>query len=84
VTIDGHDYRVDASIANNEILTIDSVNKTIVLTHEDGRTENLFNQRYRYSYIFEKIPPGQLNVASNSNFKFEVILLEERSEPKWT
>jgi hypothetical protein len=84
VTIHGHDYMVNVSVAQNEILTIDSVNKTITLTHEDGTTENCFNQRYRYSYIFEKIPVGQLNVASSSNFKFDVILLEERSEPKWT
>lgn len=84
VTINGHDYQVNASVAKNEILTIDSTNKTIILTRKDGTTENLFHERYRNSYIFEKIPSGRLNVASSSDFKFEVILLEERSEPKWT
>jgi hypothetical protein len=56
VTINGHDYQVNVSVGRNETLTIDSVNKTIVLTHEDGSTENCFNLRYRYSYIFENIP----------------------------
>jgi len=53
------------------------------LTHSDGSTENCFNLRNRDSYIFEKIPAGVLTIASSANFKFDVVLLEERSEPKW-
>lgn len=83
ITIAGHVYEVDVSIADNEYLTIDSINKTVILTHEDGTKENCFNKRNRNSYIFEKIPSGISNVASGSYFKFDVTLLEERSEPKW-
>ena len=84
VTIGGHDYHVNVSVGSNEYLTIDSINKTVILTHADGTTENCFNLRDRDSYVFEKMSVGVSNVASSSNFKFEVTLLEERSEPKWT
>lgn len=83
VTIDGHVYSVDVSIGANEYLTIDSIEKTVVLTHTNGTKENCFNLRNRDSYVFEKIPSGLLNVSNNGDFKFDVILLEERGEPKW-
>lgn len=83
IRIAGHDYQVYASIKENEYVTIDSVNKTIVLTRVDGTKENLFNKRNRASYIFEKIPSGILNMSANGNFKFDVVLLEERGEPRW-
>lgn len=84
VTIAGHDYEVSVSVAANEYLTIDSISKTIVLTHTDGRTTNCFNLRNKKSYIFEKMPAGVSNVISNTDFKYDITLLEERSEPKWT
>ena len=83
VTIAGHNYAVNVSLSANEFLTIDSVNKTIVKTLSNGRTENCFNLRDKSSYIFEKIPSGNLNVSSSADFKFDVVLLEERGEPKW-
>lgn len=83
ITIGGHLYEVNVSVAANEYLTIDSVNKTIILTHTDGTTKNCFNLRNRDSYIFQKMPVGLSDVSVSSNFKFDVVLLEERSEPKW-
>lgn len=83
VVVSGHSYKIDVALEENEYLTIDSVEKTIVLTHTDGTTENCFNKRNRDSYIFEKIPSGVCGVSSG-HFKFDVTLLEERSEPKWT
>ena len=84
VTVAGHDYEVNVDFDANEYLTIDSVKKTIVLTHKDGATENCFNLRNRDSYIFEKMPVGISTVSNNGDFKFDITLLEERSEPKWT
>lgn len=83
ITIAGHDYEVFASVGANEYLTIDSVNKTIVLTRSNGTTENCFNKRNRESYVFKKIPSGTFNISSNNPFKFDVVLLEERGEPRW-
>lgn len=83
VNIGGHTYMVNASLARNEYLTIDSVAKTIILKHTDGSETNCFNLRNRESYIFEKIPVGVNMVSINGDFELEVTLLEERSEPKW-
>lgn len=84
ITIGDHIYRVHETIQNNEILTIDSKAKTITLTKNNGVQVNLFSKRDKESYIFEKIPSGDLNVYWNSEFNFEVTLFEERGEPKWT
>lgn len=84
IIVGGHDYEVKKRLEANEYLTIDSIDKTVLLTHADGSTENCFNLRNKDSYIFEKIPVGNINVSSNGDFKFDIILLEERSEPKWT
>lgn len=83
INIGGHIYSVNVSLARNEYLTIDSITKKIVLKHTDGRETNCFNLRNRESYIFEKIPVGVNLVSITGEFKFDVTLLEERSEPKW-
>ncbi len=83
ITIGGHIYEVAVSVGKNEYLILDSLNKKITLVHENGLKENCFHFRNRESYIFEKIPPGTLKVSSNTEFKFDIVLFEERSEPKW-
>lgn len=83
VVIAGHEYKVNTAIEANEYLVIDSAEKTITLTKKDGTKVNCFNYRNRDSYIFQKIPSG-MNTVSGSNFKFDITLFDERSEPKWT
>ena len=82
VMIAGHLYKVNASLEAAEYMVIDSVEKTIYKVTEDGTRVNLFNDRERSSYIFEKIPVGN-NGVSVSTFDFDITLLEERSEPLW-
>lgn len=85
IYIAGHEYSVECTIDTGEYLTIDSTRKTIVLTHVDGRKENLFNKRNKASYIFEKIPAGVSAITTtDSQIAFDITLMEERSEPKWT
>lgn len=84
VFISDHTYQVKTPVLDGEYLTINSLEKTIYLTQHDGTMVNCFNQRNRDAYIFEKIPPGINTVTWNNAFRFDVTLLEERSEPKWT
>ena len=82
--IDGHLYSVDVYIEEGEYLTIDSRDKTIILTKTNGEKVNCFNDRDRDSYIFEKIPTGNIQISSpNDALRVNIILFEERSEPKW-
>ena len=85
VYIGGNQYSVAVELASNEYLTINSIDKTIYLTRRNGEKVNCFNLRDREHYIFEKIPPGLHNVTANiEGLRFDIILYEERSEPKWT
>ena len=84
VFIGGHEYGVNCEIGENEYLTIDSLSKQIYLTGNTGEITNKFNDRNKDSYIFEKIPPGSNTVSWSGDFGFDIILMEERSEPKWT
>lgn len=83
--ISGHEYSVDVDVEAGEYLTIDSVDKTIILTKVDGEQVNCFNKRSRDSYIFEKIPAGENTYSSpNESIYFDITIFDERSEPKWT
>ena len=85
IFISGHKYAVDVIVDDGEYLTIDSVEKTIVLTKKNGEKVNCFKHRRRDSYVFEKIPAGDNVFASpNESIYFDITLLDERSEPKWT
>ena len=84
IFIGNHEYSVECEIGKSEYLSIDSVAKTIILTKENGDKINLFNNRNKDSYIFEKIPPGISKVSAvNEGLSYDITLLEERSEPKW-
>lgn len=89
IIIGGHLYRVNCVVGYNETLTIDTINKTIILTKADGTTVNKFNDRDRTSYVFEKIQPGVHKIAfytedNFSPFYYDLVLYDERSEPAWT
>ena len=83
VVINGHVYNVNVTIEAGEYLVIDSMRKTITLYKNGDVQVNCFDKRNRNSYIFEKIAIGSVPVSWEGNFVFDVVLLEERSEPKW-
>lgn len=84
VYINDHKYQVNCEIGTNEYLTIDSVTKKIYLTENDGTIINKFADRSKDDYIFEKIPDGNNTVSWDGGFGFDLTIIEERSEPKWT
>lgn len=84
ITIGGHTYKVNGSVGQGETLLIDSTNKTITLTNAYGSKTNWFGKRDRTEYIFEPIPTGKNIVSWPGDFGFDLIVIEKRSEPKWT
>ena len=84
INISGHIYAINGMIKKGESLLIDSVNKKITLTTATGSKINWFDKRNRESYIFEPIPAGINNVRYDGTFGFDLTVVEERSEPKWT
>lgn len=85
LTIGGHLYAVNDEIYRNEYLTIDTKEKTVYKTTSKGELVNLFSKRNINSYIFQKIKPGEnVVIPSSDEMQFDIIVLDERSEPKWT
>lgn len=83
ISIAGHTYQVLCDVGVNEYLTIDSTTKKIQLVQYDGTVVNMFNNRNKASYIFQKIPAGTSTITWSGLSDFDIILMEERSEPKW-
>ena len=84
VIIGGHTYAINGTVGKGETLLIDSLTKTIILTTAYGNKVNYFDKRSREQYIFEPIPAGLNSVSWVGTFGFELTVIEQRSEPKWT
>lgn len=83
IKIGDHLYKISGKIEANEYLTIDSTTKEIYVTTITGERVNRFDDRYRKSYIFEKIPVGSAAIVWGGEYGIDLIVLDERSEPKW-
>ena len=84
IKIGDHLYQLNVAIIAGSRAVIDSEKKTIVLIDKDGNETNIFSKRNRDSYIFKKIPAGLVHVELGEAFDLDIIIKEERSEPKWT
>lgn len=84
ITIAGNTYKVNATVEANEILTINSKDRTIVRTTKRGNKVNEFANRDREFDVFKRIPPGRNKVIAASEFNYDIVILEERSEPAWS
>lgn len=83
IIIGGNTYQVNCTVESGQYLTIDCAAKKVYLTKANGETVNQFNNRNKSYYIFEPIQPGINAVSWTGDLKFDVILLDERGEPKW-
>lgn len=83
IIINQHTYKILDTIERNEYVIVDSAEKTITKYCANGTTENLFNKRYKEQSIFEPIGEGANEISWNREFSFDLILIDERSEPKW-
>lgn len=84
IIINNHVYKILDTIERNEYVIVDSAEKTITKYCANGKTENLFNKRFKEQSIFEPIAEGSGEMTWNREFSFDLILMDERSEPKWT
>ena len=84
VYIAGHEYNVNVTLQAGQRLSIDSREKTILMSDVDGTMTNCIHLRKRDSYIFQPIPVGTSPMIRSANFGVDLTLIEERSEPKWT
>lgn len=84
IYIGGQMYQVNTTLNSGEYLTINSLEKTIVKTKNNGDLANEFSNRNKAYSVFNKIDEGQNTISWNGKFGFDIILIEERGEPKWS
>lgn len=74
----------DVELLTGEKLIINSLNKKVYKVKNNGDIVNLFNNRFKDFYAFQKIPVGTSTVGWNGAYTFDIRLFKDRSEPKWT
>ena len=86
IAIGENSYIVNTNIADNEILVIDysseSTREIIKKDLNNTYSINCFNDRNKTTPFFKKIKSGNSSVRWDGTFQFEIILFEERSQPK--
>lgn len=84
VYIGGHEYHVDITLEDGEYLEIDSAEETVIKYMSSGIRVNAFHNRSFQNSVFLPIQTGQQDVFWDGKFDFDLILYEERSEPRWS
>lgn len=84
IRINGVEIALNVTIQNGEHLTIDSREKTIILTKTGGAKVNCYGNRDVSVDIFQKIPYGTVYVSWEGNFSWVLKTFEERTAPIWT
>lgn len=84
VYIGGYEYHADITLESGEYLEIDSAAETVTKYMVSGIRVNAFNNRSFQNNVFRPIQPGQQDISWDGSFDFDLILFEERSEPRWS
>ena len=83
VYIGGNEYSINVILEEGEYLEINSREETLYKVMRTGLRVNAFNNRSFVNSVFRPIQTGRQEVFWNGKFDFDLILFEERSEPKW-
>lgn len=84
VYIGGYEYLFNIVLQEGEYLEVDSAAETVTKYMNSGVKVNAFNNRNFKNSVFQPIQTGRQEVSWNGRFDFDLILFEERSEPKWS
>lgn len=84
VYIGGYEYHVDITLEEGEYLEIDSIQETVTKIMTSGIRVNSFHYRSFANSVFRPIPPGKQDISWDGSFDFDLIMYEERSEPRWS
>ena len=82
ITIGGHLYAVTAVLLEGERLEVDQITRTITKIDASGGKYDMFNTRNKAQDIFQYAPAGPSSVLF-TGIKFDITLIQQRSEPKW-
>ena len=84
VIIGEKSYLVNIVLEQGERLEIDSHTRTVTKISKNGEQVNAFHNREKGKKFFKKIPPGRQKVVWSGKFDWDLVIYEERSEPRWS
>ena len=84
IYVGGYGYLFKIVLEEGEYLEIDSAAETVTKYMTSGIKVNAFNNRNFADSVFRPIQTGRQEVNWNGRFDFDLLPLEERSEPKWS
>ena len=75
---------INVDVPDGAILVVDSIDKSVLKYMPDDSVINCFGARnLDTGYLWNRIPYGPNRITWDGSFKFDLQLIEERSEPKW-
>lgn len=81
---DDLEISIKTTVGAGARLIVDMTEKTVTKITAKGTSINCFGQRdLDAGYLWTKIPFGLSHVIWDNSFDFDLLLIEERSEPKW-
>lgn len=86
ITIGSHLYQVYTEVLENERLVIDyssARNRIVKRYTQNGTVIDEFDKRNKQISVFELIKTGKQAVNWSGLFSFDIVLYDERSQPKW-
>lgn len=84
VEVSGNVYAVNVTLTATDRLVIDQIKRQIYIVSERGTRTNVFNARDKQHNIFQPFPAGVNPIIYSGDFAFDITLVYQRSELKWT
>lgn len=83
ILIGEHPYTVYTTVYEGERLVIDSAAGTVIKIGRLGEETNVYNSRGKEYSVFQKLPPGVQSVSWFGTYGIDILIKDERSEPRW-
>lgn len=84
IIIGNYTYLFKCELDAGERLEVNTLTRKIFKYDAQGNVENYFNCRNKEQSVFELIPSGNKQVQWNNEFRFDLMLVQQRSEPEWS
>lgn len=84
INISDNTYQLYVTLNIGEYAEIDTFKRTITKYSADGVRSNIFNARNKLHDTFKRMPQGSFDITTIGAEKVDVVLVDRRSEPKWS
>lgn len=82
--IAGNQYQIMIELTSFEYIVLDGFKRTVYKVSQAGSIQNVWNSLNKDYDNFAKVPNGEHIVEYDGSYTLQIVLYQERSEPKWT